>query len=302
MRPLAGKTALVTGAARGIGRAIALRLAAKGMRLALADRDTTRLDKTRRDVEHAGVETFACDCELTDPASVDDLAGKMLRRWAGVDLLVNNAGVAHYGSTHEMDRADIDRLLAVNLWAPVRLTHALLPALLARPESHVLNVCSVLGLTVMPKVTLYCASKHGLVGFSETLRVEYGRLGLGVTTLCPGFVRTALIDEAPVLGAPLRQPPLLLCVTPDRIARAAVDAVQRNRRLVVVDPVGRWLRGAIAVAPGLFDWMNSLGRSKRVAQKRAELEALSADRESALRLKLGLSPIETPRSRDRVAA
>jgi short-subunit dehydrogenase len=227
---------------------------------------------------------------LTDPASVDELAGAMLRRWAGVDLLVNNAGIAHYGAVHTMTEAQIERLLAVNFHVPIRLTHALLPSLLARPESHVLNVGSVLGLAVMPKVALYCASKHGLVGFSESLRLEYGRQGLGVTTLCPGFVRTAMIDEALLAGASLRQPPWALCVTPDRIARAAVAGVERNRRRVVVDPVGRWLRGAIAVAPGLFDWMNSLGRSKRVGQKQADLDALSTDPETALRLKLRLPP------------
>jgi short-subunit dehydrogenase len=302
MRPLAGKTALVTGAARGIGRAIALRLAAKGVRLALADRDAARLALTVREVEGRGVETFACDCELTDPASVDELAGAMLRRWAGVDLLVNNAGVAHYGPVHAMTEAQIDGLLAVNFHAPIRLTHALLPSLLARPESHVLNVGSVLGLAVMPKVALYCASKHGLVGFSETLRVEYGRWGLGVTTLCPGFVRTALIDAAPAAGMSLRQPPRVLCVTPDQIARAAVAGIEWNRRRVVVDPVGRWLRGAMALAPGVFDWMNSLGRSKRIAQKRAELEALSADPEEALRMKLGIAPERTPLSGKPLAA
>jgi short-subunit dehydrogenase len=302
MRPLAGKTALVTGAARGIGRAIALRLAAKGMRLALADRDAARLALTVREVEGLGVETYACDCELTDPASVDELAGAMLRRWAGVDLLVNNAGIAHYGPVHAMTEAQIERLLAVNFHAPIRLTHALLPSLLVRPESHVLNVGSVLGLAVMPKVALYCASKHGLVGFSETLRVEYGRHGLGVTTLCPGFVRTALIDQASAVGAPLRQPPRILCVTPDQIARAAVAGIERNRRRVMVDPVGRWLRGAIAVAPGVFEWMHTLGRSKRIAQKRAELAALSPDSEVALRIKLGIAPEATSLSGKPLAA
>lgn len=304
MRPLAGKTALVTGAARGIGRAIALRLAAKGVRLALADRDPLGLAQTQRDTQRSGVESVSLLCDLSRAEEIDSLVGDLLDRWAGVDLLVNNAGVAYYGPAHTMPRDEADHLLAVNLKAPVRLTAGLLPAMLARPESHVLNVCSVLGLVGMPRVALYCASKHGLVGYSESLRVEYGRQGLGVTTLCPGFVRTELIDEASgnQSGRPARRPPALFCVTTDNVARAAVRGVERNRRRVVVDPVGRWVRGAMTAVPGVFDWMHSLGKSRRVSKKQAELRALSSDRDEALRLKLGLPSKKTAPSRDRLAA
>lgn len=304
MRPLTGKTALVTGAARGIGRGIALRLAEKGVRLAMADCDAVGLARSQRDVQSLGVEAVACRCDLTDPDQIDALAAEMHDRWAGVDLLVNNAGVAHYGPTHEMAPESSQRLLAVNLEAPIRLTHALLPSMLARPESHVLNVASVLGLTPMPRVALYCCSKHALVGYSDSLRQEYGRSGLGVTTLCPGFVRTELIDEASAdsPGRAQRRPPALLCVTVERVARAAVRGVERNRRRVVVDPVGRWLRAAMNAAPGVFDWMNALGRSKRVARKLAELAELDANQEAALRLKLGLNSEDSPPGPRRMAA
>lgn len=291
MRQLAGKTALVTGAARGIGRAIALKLAGRGMRLALADRDVVGLAATRRDIEAMGSEAVACPTDLTDPTQVDHLATEVLDRWAGVEVLVNNAGIAYYGPTHEMAEADLQCLLAVNLLAPIQLTRALLPSLRARPEAHVLNVCSVLGLTPMTRTSAYCATKHGLVGFSESLRIEYGRQGLGVTTLCPGFVRTPLLDDAVEDQEARRGPPALLCVSIDRVARAAVRGIERNRRRVVVDPVGRIVRGAMSLAPELFDWMHTLGRGKRVAQKRAELAALAADESVALRLKL------TPSSR-----
>lgn len=298
MRPLAGKTALVTGAARGIGRAIALRLAGRGMRLALADRDVIGLATTVREVEKQGGEAVACPCDLSVPSQVDELADRVLDLWSGVDLLVNNAGVAHYGPTHEMAEPDLQRLMAVNLLAPIQLTKALLPSLRARPEAHVLNVCSVLGLTPMPRVSAYCATKHGLVGFSESLRIEYGRQGLGVTTLCPGFVKTPLLDEAVDQQSNQPHPPALVCVSIDRVAQAAVRGIERNQRRVVVDPIGRVIRGVMGVAPGLFDWMHSLGRSKRIAQKRAELAALDADEAVALRMKLAL-PVEaaTPQRR-----
>lgn len=302
MRPLEGKTALVTGAARGIGRAIALRLADERVRLALADCDIAGLASTRAEIEKRGTKAIACPCDLSDPGQIDRLADDLLDRWAGVDVLVNNAGVAHYGMTHEMTATETDRLLAINLHAPVQLTQALLPSMLARAEAHVLNVCSVLGLAVMPRMSAYCASKHALVGFSEALRVEYGRQGLGVTTLCPGFVRTELIEEASIQveGKAIRRPPALFCVSVDRVARAAVRGIQKNRRRVVVDPAGRIVRGAMMLMPGVFDWMHCLGRHKRVAKKKAELLALHEDPTEAVRLKL--RPPAEARSKDRLAA
>jgi len=287
MRPLVGKTALVTGAARGIGKEIALRLAAKRMRLALADRDVQGLAAACRSVERLGVEVVACPCELAEPGEVERLAGLVLDRWAGVDLLVNNAGIAHYGPTHEADPAATERLLRVNLLVPIRLTQLLLTSMLARPEAHVLNVSSVLGLVPMPKMTAYSASKQALIAFSESLRREYARAGLGVTTLCPGFVQTPLLADAMDPHA-IRRPPAVLCVSADRVAAAAVRGIELNRRRVVVDPVGRVVRGTINALPTAFDWLYTIGRGRRVARKERELSAISDDRETALRLRLGL--------------
>ena len=163
--------------------------------------------------------------------------------------------------------------MTINYASHVRLTHELLPSLLARPEAHILNVCSILGLTGMPRVTAYCSTKFAMIGFTESLRREYGRAGLGVTALCPGFVRTGLLDDA--TADKRRLPPRWLCVSADKVARAAVRGIRRNRRRVVVDPVGRIIRGAIGVAPDLFDWMQSLGRSRRLQKKHSQLEALS---------------------------
>lgn len=297
MRSLQGKTALVTGAAAGIGRAIARRLAAQGMRVALSDRNEVGLEDACRELRERGADATAHRCDLTEPDQVVGLAQAMLDRSAGVDLLVNNAGVAHYGPTHEMAWSEWERLLATNYLGHVRLTHELLDSLLARPEAHVLNVCSVLGLTGMPRVTAYCSTKFAMVGYSESLRAEYGRQGLGVTALCPGFVQTALLDDAS--PGQHRRPPALFCVSVDRVARAAVKAIRRNRQRVVVDPVGGLVRGAMRMAPTLFDALHSFGRSKRVARKRRELAALDPDPTTALRLKLEQSsavkrPLEAP--------
>lgn len=290
MRSLSGKTALVTGAGRGIGRAIATRLAEKGMRLALADIDPFGLGATRRDVEKLGCEVFQVVGDLTEPDGLSELVERVLDRWAGVDLLVNNAGVTYHGATANMPEEEWARLLGVNLYVPVQLTQRLLPSLLARPEAHILNVCSVLGLSGMPRVTAYCTTKFGLVGYSESLRAEYGRMGLGVTALCPGFVQTGLFgaarpeheDKAP------KAPPNWLCTTPEKVARRGVRAIERNERRVVIDPAGWPIHRFKLLAPTLFDILLSLGRGKRMEKKRLQLAAISANQEEALRIHLGI--------------
>lgn len=301
MRPLTGKTALVTGAARGIGRAIAVRLAQKGMRLALADRDVAGLAAVRRQVDRLGADAIVLPCDLARADSVDQLAARLLDHSGGVDLLVNNAGVAHHGPTDRSEPAAQERLIAVNFLAPIRLTRALLPSLLIRPEAHVVFVSSVLGLTPMPRVAAYCGTKSGLIGYAGALRAEYGRSGLGVTTLCPGFVRTPLIEEASQTPTG-RRPPAALCVSVDRVARCAVRGIERNQRMVVVDPVGRWVRIGMAMMPGPIDWMYALGRGKRVTAKRRALAELHPDPETALRIALSDSIPQAERRPPRLAA
>jgi short-subunit dehydrogenase len=164
--------------------------------------------------------------------------------------------------------------MRVNLLSHIQFTRELLPSLLARREAHVLNVCSVLGLIGMPKVAAYCASKFAMVGFSESLRNELGRQGLGVTALCPGFVRTNLFSNAP-LEAEIEEhklPPKAICTTPERVANAAVKAIYRNRRLVVMEPFARLMYATKRFAPWLLDGIFHLGRRKRVARKMAKLE------------------------------
>ena len=298
MRPLKGKTALVTGASGGIGRAVAMRLAAKGVRLALADIEPFGLATTKRQAVALGTEATDFFCDVADAEQVSAVTSALLKRWGGVDLLVNNAGVTYHGATHTMPADEWDRLLSINVRSHLQFTAELLPSMLARPEAHVLNVCSVLGLSGMPRVTAYCTTKFAMVGFSEALRAEYGRIGLGVTALCPGFVATGLFSAARPEreGRANKTPPEWMCVSPDRVARRAVRAIERNERRVVIDPVGRFIHGAKRLAPGLFDRLFALGRRRRVEKKRRELAEISVDVETAVRKKLGIEDGTTRRA------
>jgi short-subunit dehydrogenase len=194
--------------------------------------------------------------------------------WNGVDILVNNAGITYYGKTERMSGGHWDKLLQINLLSHVQFTRELLPNLLERPEAHVMNVCSVLGLVGMPKVTAYCTSKFGMVGFSEALRGEFGREGLGVTALCPGFVRTNLFTNAPLdeKAEEHKIPPRMITTTPERVANAAIKAIYRNRGVVVMEPFARFMYVLKRFAPWIMDAIFHLGRGKRVARKLAELE------------------------------
>src|SRR5215212_9763990 len=170
MREIRGKTVLITGAASGIGRAISLRLADEGATLFLVDIDERGLAETAAESRERGVEVFCRRCNVAEPQEVSAVVAEALSRWDGVDILVNNAGITYYGKTERMAADHWDRLMRVNLLSHIQFTRELLPTLLDRPEAHVLNVCSVLGLVGMPKVAAYCASKFGMVGFSEALR------------------------------------------------------------------------------------------------------------------------------------
>jgi short-subunit dehydrogenase len=266
--------ALVTGAASGIGRAIALRLAREGANLFLVDIDEPKLRAVVEEVRDKGVEAFGRVCDVAIPREVSAAVAELLSRWGGVDILVNNAGITYYGRTDRMSAEHWDRLMRVNLLSHIQFTRELLPSLLERREAHVLNVCSILGLIGMPKVTAYCTSKFAMVGFSESLRNEFGRMGLGVTALCPGFVTTNLFTNAPLEESieEHKLPPRIICTTPERVARAAVKAIYRNRRLVTLEPFARLMYAVKRFAPWILDFIFHMGRRKRVARKMAELE------------------------------
>jgi NAD(P)-dependent dehydrogenase (short-subunit alcohol dehydrogenase family) len=278
MREIRGKQALVTGAASGIGRAIALRLAREGAHLYLVDIDEAGLASAVAECRAMGVTVVSRRTNVAEPSEVSAAVAHVLAHCGGVDILVNNAGITYYGHVERMSAEHWDRLMRINLLSHIQFTRELLPSLLARREAHVLNVCSVLGLVGMPKVTAYCASKFGMVGFSESLRNELGRQGLGVTALCPGFVRTNLFTNAPLADQveEHKSPPRAVTTTPERVANAAVRAIYRNRRLVVMEPFARLMYATKRFAPWLLDFLFHLGRRKRIERKMSQLQKLAA--------------------------
>ena len=281
MRTVCGKHALVTGAASGIGRAIALALADRGADLFLLDVDLPGLADVAWQARRKGVRVTVRCCDLAVPSEISESVDALMRSQRPVDVLVNNAGIAYYGPTHLMSASQWDRLLAVNLLAPIQLTRELLPGLLDRPEAHVLNVSSIAGLVASGRLAAYHVSKYGLIGFSESLRAEYGPRGLGVTALCPGLVKTDLFQTAAHghRDKPLPKPPDWLCASPERVARRAVRAILRDEGLVLVTPMAHVLWFLKRLSPGLLDYCQRFRRRRSRPRKCAGPVAIEPEQE-----------------------
>ena len=200
MKPLAlrGGVAVITGAASGIGAALAVELARRGMHLALVDLNAAGLETTATQARAAGVTVSTHAMDIADHAAVAALPAAVLARHGRVTVLVNNAGVALGGRFEQVSAEDFDWLMAINFGGTVRLTRAFLPVLAREPTAQLVNVSSIFGIIAPPGQTAYAASKFAVRGFSESLRheLQMGGSPVGVTLVHPGGVRTAISRNA----------------------------------------------------------------------------------------------------------
>ena len=194
------RVSFVTGASRGIGRAIALELAARGSDLVLLARGMDDLQRVARECEGRGARCRAIAIDLADAASISAAAGDALKAFGRVDHLVNNAGITCDGLLLRMKRADWDRVLTVNLTGAFEMTRAVLPAMVRARYGRIVNVSSVVGLMGNPGQANYCAAKAGLIGFTKSLAREVASRSITVNAVAPGFIDTemtrALAPEA----------------------------------------------------------------------------------------------------------
>ncbi|MEU4236956.1 SDR family NAD(P)-dependent oxidoreductase [Actinoplanes sp. NPDC026619] len=239
-----GRTAVLTGAASGIGEQLAYGLAARGSTLVLVDVDAARLaavaDRLARVHPSTAVETIVAD--LSDRAAVDAVAAEVLASHPALGLLINNAGIALGGRFDQVTVDEFETVMNVNFRAPMLLTHALLPALKATPGSHLVNVSSLFGLIAPAGQSAYSASKFALRGLSQALHSELGDDGIGVTTVHPGGIRTRIAESALVgSGVPAEEVEpnrkvfaKLLSFPADKAATQILDAVgKRKARLLI---------------------------------------------------------------------
>ncbi|MFC7449553.1 SDR family NAD(P)-dependent oxidoreductase [Rhodococcus daqingensis] len=204
LRDLAGTTAVVTGAASGIGAAIARLAAELGMRVVLADFDVDRLDEVARGIAATGAEALAVRCDVTDPDDVERLAATAYEAFGPVRLLVNNAGIEGTGRLWELSPDTFGRVMDVNVSGVFHGIRTFVPRMLAAgTAAHIVNTASIGAVTTVPAQATYCASKHAALALTECLAIELAaeRAPISVAALLPGPVHTAIYETAEADGA-----------------------------------------------------------------------------------------------------
>lgn len=248
----AGKTAVVTGAAGGIGSELCRQLVDAGARVAALDIDAARLDALAQEL---GDRCLAIACDIRTQAACSEAIDHAARAFGAVDLLINNAGISHHSRFASTDAAVIERVMDVNFWGAVQMTRAALAGLLAQ-RGVIVVVSSVAGFAPLLDRAGYAASKHALHGMFETLAAELRPAGVSVVMVCPSFVRTDIDRRAVDAGghpgvAKKRVAGRLL--EPDRVARQILAAAQRRRRRLIPSATGKLAFALAALAPGLYE-------------------------------------------------
>ncbi len=244
-----GKTALITGASSGIGRATALALGRVGVRLILTGRSRERLEEVAREV--SPTEAVVIPADLCDRASLEQLASEARGRCKTIDILINCAGVGMYVPSFDADPVMLRRLFELNFFAPVDLTARILPVI---PRGGaVVHISSIGGKVPLPWLSLYSASKYALNGYSDGLRMELNGRGIQVMCVCPGFVETPFRDNV-LVG---KIPPAVnrqrrFKITAEECADAIVDGLRKGKRTVVTPRIGWVLVALVRLFPGVI--------------------------------------------------
>jgi NAD(P)-dependent dehydrogenase (short-subunit alcohol dehydrogenase family) len=202
---LADRVAIVTGAGRGIGRAISLVYAREGAKVVLADVSEEHLSAVAAEIAAAEGESLAVPTDVRSKAQAQNLAKATLERFGRIDVLANVAGVGRHGNVADLSEEDWDLTFAVNVKGVFFCAQAVLPQMIAQHSGRILNMSSGAGLVAMPWKAAYCASKSAVIGFSASLAEEVGRHGINVNTVCPGPVATELRSR----NYPFEDPSLL---------------------------------------------------------------------------------------------
>jgi 3-oxoacyl-[acyl-carrier protein] reductase len=187
---LAGKTALVTGASRGIGFAIARNLGLLGAKVAICARDARKLDDAAGRLRNDGVEVLAVEADVTSARDIGALASKTEKSLGPIEILVNNAGVGYFGPVQEADEKSWDSVLDTNLKSVFLLSKAVATGMIARRAGHIINIGSLAGKNAFKNGSIYCASKWGLMGLTGCMAEDLREYGIRVSVICPGSVAT----------------------------------------------------------------------------------------------------------------
>lgn len=280
MKSFNQRVAVITGAASGVGRSLAVQLAGQGANLALADMNTEGLAETKALVEKAGVRCTTCELDVADREAFDAFARQVIVDHGEVHAVFNNAGVALVDSVENQSYEDFNWLMNINFWGVVHGTRAFLPYLAQVDEAHIINVSSVFGLLAVPMHSAYNASKFAVRGFTEALKMELAGSSIRVSCVHPGGIRTGIARNSRINPKSLGVSEAALKAGFEAKARTSADqaaaiiirGVLKNKRRILVGTDAKIMSLVTRLLPGSYEKMLGLekaviaGRKKRLSR------------------------------------
>ncbi|WP_053363616.1 3-ketoacyl-ACP reductase [Bacillus sp. FJAT-27251] len=234
MQSLKGKTALITGAGRGIGRAAAIALAAEGVHLGLLGKNMDNLEKVTAELEQYGVNVSGAAADVGDRQSVENAVEHITSELGSIDILINNAGIAKFGGFLELDPEEWEQIIQVNLLGTYYVTRAVLPGMMEKKSGDIINISSTAGQKGAPVTSAYSASKFGVLGLTESLLMEVRKHNIRVTAMTPSTVATDLAVENKLVGENTEN-----VMQPEDLAEMMVAQLKLHPR-VFVKTTGLW--------------------------------------------------------------
>ncbi len=255
MKQFKGTLAVVTGAAMGMGKSLSALLLTEGCRVALVDINKANLESTKTELSKIGeCQSYVCDISSRD--EVFKLAAKIEKDMGPVSILINNAGIVNAAPVMEMPVETIEKIITINLTSQFWTVKAFLPSIAKQKEGHIVNFASAGGILAIPNIAAYCASKFGVVGFTDALRQEMKKqkLNIGVTMVCPNTVNTGMFSGSKMVAG-------TKMLTPDKVCRQVMKGIRKNTAMVavpslpvkIVTPLTKVLMPIHAM-----DWMNKV--------------------------------------------
>ncbi len=266
IKNLKDKVVVITGAGSGIGRAAALAFARKGADLVIVDNREDRLKSVEFEVMKTGSRVISRKVDVSVRAQVEKLAKSVIKEKGHVDVLINNAGVVVAGKVEDTDYKNWEWVFGINFWGVLYGVKSFLPFMIERKSGHIVNTSSLSGLCANPATGAYSCTKFAIAALSESLRAELKMHHIGVSTICPGFINTNIMEDGKIgikESAISNKTNVVNFYkkswSPDRVAKAMVKAVRRNRSVVPVGPESwiMWYTKRLSVP--LYNYFNSLG-------------------------------------------